>query len=295
MLGTLHQFNTMLQTTMDESLELTRARLEGAIRSMGSVVVGFSAGVDSSVVLAASVAALGSGALGITAITETITEEDIDLAADLIGILGARHEWIEYSELDIEHYAANPSNRCYYCKDALYVRLASAASMRGIEFVLDGTNADDTSDYRPGRTAAMEQGVRSPLLELGIDKATVRALAASYGLPNADKPSAPCLSSRVPYGTTITVALLKQIGAAERALRAIGFRELRVRHHGDVARIEIPPGEFARAIELATTINDAIMSTGYRFVALDLRGFRSGSLNDGLANAGLTQIELASR
>ncbi|MBC8144815.1 MAG: ATP-dependent sacrificial sulfur transferase LarE [bacterium] len=281
--------------TFDDSVLEDRARLESAITELGSVIVGFSAGVDSSVVLAASVAALGDRALAVTAITETITAEDVELAERVIAGINARHEWIEYSELAIDHYAANPTNRCYYCKDALYSRLATIARERGIRVVLDGTNADDATDYRPGRSAAAEQGVRSPLLELGITKARVRRLAQAYGLSNADKPSAPCLSSRVPYGTEITLEMLKQIGSAERALRELGFSELRVRHHGDVARIEIPRGDFTRALELAPSIDQVVRATGYRFVALDLAGFRSGSLNDAIVQAPLTQIELPVR
>jgi uncharacterized protein len=269
------------------------ARLEGAIASMGRVVVGFSAGVDSSVVLAASVRALGERALAITARTETITEEDVVLAEEIAAAIGARHEWIEYSELAIENYAANPANRCYYCKDALYSRLASLAVERAAT-VLDGTNADDAGDYRPGRAAAREQGVRSPLLELGITKTQVRALASHYGLKNSGKPSAPCLSSRVPYGTEITIDILRQIGRAERALRALGFGELRVRHHADVARVELPREDFARAIERSGEIDAALREAGYRWVALDLAGFRSGSLNSVLEPS-LTQIEIPTR
>lgn len=278
--------------TGDDGIRLLRGRLEEAMADLGSVVVGFSAGVDSSVVLAAAVAALGSRALAITAVTETITEEDIELAETVARDLGAAHEWVEYSELAIDNYAANPSNRCYFCKDALYVRLATIGRERGFAYVLDGTNADDAADYRPGRTAAREQGVRSPLLELGITKQQVRALATSYGLPNHDKPSAPCLSSRVPYGTTITLDMLRQIGRAERALRELGFGELRVRHHGDVARIEVPTSDFARAIELAADIDRAVRSAGYLHVALDLAGFRSGSLNAAITASVPTQIDL---
>jgi pyridinium-3,5-biscarboxylic acid mononucleotide sulfurtransferase len=273
---------------MDERrIEGLRARLEEQIAGYGSAVVGFSAGVDSSVVAAAAAAALGGSALAVTAITETITEEDLELAAELAARLGIRHEHLHYSELAIDNYAENPTNRCYFCKDALYSRLAALATERGLAAVLDGTNADDASDYRPGRIAAGEQGVRSPLLELGIPKSDVRLLAASYGLPNSDKPSAPCLSSRVPYGTPITLEILQQIGRAERALRSLGFGELRVRHHGEVARLEIPREDFARAIELGPEIDKAIRAAGYHYVALDLRGFRSGSLNENL-----TQIEL---
>lgn len=274
---------------MKEHRDITELRreLESHIAGYGSVVIGFSAGVDSSVVAAAAHAALGDRALAVTAITETITEEDLALAAGIAGKLGLRHETIVYNELEIPNYAANPTNRCYFCKDALYTRLLGLARERGIGAVLDGANADDASDYRPGRLAAAEQGVRSPLLELGIDKSRVRLLADSYGLPNHDKPSAPCLSSRVPYGTEITREMLAQIDSAERSLRALGFRELRVRHHGDLARVELPREDFQRALDGADRIDAALREAGYRYVALDLRGFRSGSLNEVL-----TQIEI---
>ncbi|MCE7934945.1 MAG: TIGR00268 family protein, partial [Chlorobi bacterium CHB2] len=160
----------------------------------------------------------------------------------------------------------------------------------GYNAVLDGSNADDAGDYRPGRQAAAEQGVQSPLLELGITKAEVRQLAEGYGLPNHDKPSAPCLSSRVPYGTPITREILEKIARAESALRRLGFGELRVRHHDHVARIELPPSDFQRALQLSAQIDDAVRAAGYAYVSLDLRGFRSGALNETL-----TQIQLPSR
>ncbi len=272
---------------MTEEIRILREQLEAHLVQYGSVIVGYSAGVDSSVVAVASAVALGDKALAVTAITETITKEDRELAAFVAENFSLKHEWITYNELDIPGYAENPVNRCYFCKDALYVRLRSVADERGIEVILDGTNADDAGDYRPGRTAATEQGVRSPLLELGITKQQVRELAISYGLPNHDKPSAPCLSSRVPYGTEITREILEKIGDAERRLRALGFRELRVRHHDDVARLELPSSEFQRAVDYAAKIDREIREAGYRYVALDLRGFRSGSLNEAL-----TQISL---
>jgi uncharacterized protein len=281
-------FGTNAMMTMNDlDIESLRRLLEETIKGYGSVVVGFSAGVDSSVVAAAAHAALGSDALAVTAVTETITPEDLELARAIASRLGMRHELIEYNELDIPLYAENPTNRCYYCKDALYSRLATLAAGRGIQTILDGANADDAGDYRPGRQAAAEQSVRSPLLELGITKAQVRLLAEGYGLSNHDKPSAPCLSSRVPYGTPITRETLERIDRAERALRSLGFRELRVRHHDDVARIELPREDHARALELADAIDSAMRDAGYRYVSLDLRGFRSGSLNEVL-----TQIQI---
>lgn len=275
---------------MNRSINQLRLSLESLIASYGSAVIGYSAGVDSSVVAAAAHAALADKALAVTAVTETITNDDLLLAAQVAEQLGITHQWLYYNELDIPNYADNPTNRCYFCKDALYVRLRQVANDAGYDAVLDGSNADDAGDYRPGRQAAAQQGVKSPLLELGITKAEVRQLAELYGLPNHDKPSAPCLSSRVPYGTPITRDILEKIAHAESSLRGLGFRELRVRHHDQVARIELPPSDFQRALELSSQIDAAVRAAGYAYVSLDLRGFRSGSLNETL-----TQIQLPSR
>ncbi|MGE3801670.1 MAG: ATP-dependent sacrificial sulfur transferase LarE [Candidatus Kapaibacterium sp.] len=270
-----------------EELREVQGQLEEHIARYGSVVVGFSAGVDSSVVSVAANAALGDNALIVTATTETIISDDIELARSIAQTYSLNYREIAYNELEVEGYAQNPTNRCFYCKDALHSNLTKIAEERGGAVILDGTNADDEGDYRPGRDAARNHGVRSPLLELGLSKVTVRALAKLYGLSNHDKPSAPCLSSRVPYGTAITREILDQIGNAEGRLRDLGFRELRVRHHDDVARLELPQSEFAQAVLLADAIDKAVREAGYRYVALDLRGFRSGSLNEVL-----TQIEL---
>jgi len=264
-----------------QRIEQMQSALEAAIAQHSAVVVGYSAGVDSSVVMAAAHRALGVRALAVTAATETITEEDLELAASIAREHGWRHTVIRYDELAIPGYAANPTDRCYHCKDALYTRLVAIAGGTGA-VVLDGANLDDVGDYRPGRRAAREQAVFSPLIEVGATKEDVRALALLYGLPNHGKPAAPCLSSRVPYGTPITRELLHQIDAAERALRMLGFQTLRVRHHGDVARLELPREEFARALELSSRIDEALREAGYRYVALDLRGFRSGALNEAL-------------
>lgn len=275
---------------MNRSLTELRSSLESLIASYGTAVIGYSAGVDSSVVAAAAKAALGSNALAVTAVTETITTDDLLLASQVAEQLEIAHQWLYYNELDIPNYASNPTSRCYFCKDALYARLRHVANENGYNAVLDGSNADDAGDYRPGRQAAAEQGVQSPLLELGITKAEVRQLAEQYGLPNHDKPSAPCLSSRVPYGTPITREILEKIARAESALRRLGFGELRVRHHDHVARIELPPSDFQRALQLSAQIDDAVRAAGYAYVSLDLRGFRSGALNETL-----TQIQLPSR
>ena len=269
----------------NESAGVAR-QLERHIALIGPVVTGFSAGVDSTVVAVAAHHALGGDAVAVTAVTETLTPEDLDLARTIARDFDLHYREVHYRELEIEGYAENPSNRCYFCKDALYDRLSEISGELGAA-ILDGTNHDDRSDYRPGLSAAAEHGVRSPLRELSIDKEGVRELARHYGLPNAEKPSAPCLSSRVPYGTPITAELLRQVGAAERAIRDLGFSEFRVRHHGDLARLEVPREEFDGAIERADAIESALRACGYHFVALDLGGFRSGSLN-----RTLTHIEL---
>lgn len=265
---------------------------DGLIEHIGgfqATVTGFSAGVDSTVVAVAAARALGNQALAVTAVTETLTAEDRQLARSIASSTGLNYREVHYRELEIEGYAENPANRCYYCKDALYGQLRAIA--RDIEgaVLLDGTNADDRGDYRPGREAAGDHAVCSPLLDLEIGKEEVRQIARHFGLPNAEKPSAPCLSSRVPYGTTITPEILDQVGNAERVLRELGFSEFRVRHHNDVARLELRPDDFSRAVELASTIEESLVGLGYRYVALDLGGFRSGSLN-----RALTQISLPS-
>ena len=262
-------------------------RLIGYLKGFERTVTGFSAGVDSTVVAVAAGRALGQRALAVTADTETIPSDDLQLARKIAGDFELQHREVRYSELEIDGYAENPTNRCYFCKDALYRRLRSVAEEVGGAILLDGTNADDRSDYRPGRQAAREQGVVSPLLELGFGKEQVREIARWFGLENSDKPSGPCLSSRVPYGTEITPAVLRQVADAESALRELGFTELRVRHHGEVARIELLPSEFDRAFSSAAQIEQRVRQAGYSYVALDLGGFRSGSLN-----RVLTQIEL---
>ncbi|KXK56817.1 MAG: NH(3)-dependent NAD(+) synthetase [Chlorobi bacterium OLB7] len=208
---------------MNRSLTELRSSLESLIASYGTAVVGYSAGVDSSVVAAAAKSALGSNALAVTAVTETITTDDLLLASQVAEQLEIAHQWLYYNELDIPNYASNPTNRCYFCKDALYARLRHVANENGYNAVLDGSNADDAGDYRPGRQAAAEQGVRSPLLELGITKAEVRQLAEQYGLPNHDKPSAPCLSSRVPTARRSPVKSLKRLPARSRHCAGLGL------------------------------------------------------------------------
>ena len=223
-------------------------RLVAHLKPLESALVAFSGGADSALVAWAARSALGDRALAVTARSESIAPREAEAARALAGRIGIAQEEIAYSELAIPGYADNPPDRCYLCKGELFRRLAALARERGLAVVLDGTNADDHTDYRPGQRAAAELGVRSPLAETGLGKAAVREALKELDLPVWDKPSSPCLSSRVPYGEPITREKLEQIGRAEAALRELGFRELRVRHHGSTARIELPKAEIPRVL-----------------------------------------------
>ena len=255
------------------------AALEDHLRSLGRVMVAYSGGVDSTVVLKAATVALGAGALGVLADTESNTEADIAQARELAREHGMALEVIAYSEIAISNYAENPPNRCFFCKSELYTRLNALAVERGFPVVCDGSNADDAGDYRPGLKAVADLRVRSPLRERGLSKGDVRALARHYGLPNHDKPSSPCLSSRIPYGQQITREKLSQVAAAEEFLRSLGLREFRCRHHGPVARLEVGEAEMGIVLAQRELIVNHLRGTGFHWVALDLASFQSGSLN----------------
>ena len=256
-------------------------RLVGHVRPLESALVAFSGGADSALVAWAARAALGDRALAVTARSESLASEDAEAARSLARRIGIAQEEITYSELAIPGYADNPPDRCYLCKGELFRRLSEIAVERGLAAVLDGSNADDLGDYRPGRRAGAEMAVRSPLAEMGLGKAAVREALKALGLPVWDKPSSPCLSSRIPYGEPISREKLEQVGRAEAALRELGFRELRVRHHGSTARIELPKAEMQRVLSdgLADEIVARVRRAGFAFVALDLEGLRPGSLN----------------
>ncbi len=256
--------------------------LEALIAGCGRAAVAFSGGVDSTLVAYVSNRMLGARALIVLARTETIVEEDVALARQIADRHHFNYMEVAYSELAIEQYAANPLNRCYFCKSALFERLTAIARDRDIPVVFDGANVDDEGDYRPGRQAAREGGVRSPLIEAGFTKADVREAARLLGLPNHDKPAAPCLSSRIPYGTSIDAASLVRIARAERAVRACGFVNVRVRHRDRLASVEVDREDVERLHVLFGDIERQLKELGYEQVVIDDEGFRSGKLNRGI-------------
>jgi uncharacterized protein len=253
------------------------------LASFGSVIVAYSGGVDSAYLAYVAGVTLGDRALAVTADSASYPASHRELAVRIANEFGLRHAIIRTNELERPEYRANPSNRCYYCKHELYAHLTRMAAARGA-VVVDGNNADDRGDYRPGRQAAREFGVRSPLDEVDLRKSEIRELSRRAGLPGWDEPASACLSSRIPYGREVTDEKLRTVETAEDALRALGFRVCRVRHHDEVARVELGEQEMARALdpEIRSAIVRALKAAGYRYVSLDLQGYRTGSLNEGL-------------
>jgi pyridinium-3,5-biscarboxylic acid mononucleotide sulfurtransferase len=260
------------------------AALHGALAELPSLIVAYSGGVDSAYLAYAATCALGARAICITADSASYPERHREMALRLAREFGFQHEIIRTGELSRPEYRANPANRCYYCKHELYTHLAEIARERGIPVIADGSNADDRGDYRPGRQAAREFGVTSPLDAAGLTKDDIRELSRRAGLPTWDEPASACLSSRIPYFSEVTEAKLRTIERAEAVLRDLGFRICRVRHHEDLARLEFGRDEMARATEpeMAATIDRELRALGYAHVTVDLRGYRLGSLNEAL-------------
>jgi uncharacterized protein len=275
---------TTRSTTTNSALALKAARLRGILADYESVLVAFSGGVDSAYLAIAAAHALGPRALAVTADSPSYPDTHRQLALSIARDFELAHEVIHTAELERPEYRANPANRCYYCKDELYGRLSEVARARGLAVIVDGNNADDRGDYRPGRQAAREHGVKSPLDEAGLTKDEIRELSRLEGLESWDEPASACLSSRIPYGLEVTDRALRQIERAEQVLRNLGFRVYRVRHHDTVARLEIARSEMARALdpEVNAQLVSAIKALGYQYVSLDLQGYRMGSLNEAL-------------
>jgi len=261
-------------------------RLRETFRGYGSALVAYSGGVDSTFLLKVAVESLGRDkVLGVTARSESLTDRAFEAACQIARQLNLPQEIIEYSELGIEGYADNPINRCYVCKSELFHRMRELADQRGLAVVVEGSNADDVGDFRPGMKAAAELGMKSPLRELGFTKNEIRTLGREMGLPNWDRPSEACLASRFPYGERITHEKLSQVGEAENYIRDLGVRQVRVRHHGKVARIEVLADDMARLLEPATrqALVERFKKLGFHYVTLDLQGYRTGSMNEPLS------------
>ncbi|MFA5873536.1 MAG: ATP-dependent sacrificial sulfur transferase LarE [Anaerolineales bacterium] len=255
-------------------------KLKEILTNIGSLVVAYSGGTDSTLLLKVAHEVLGNKVVAITAVSASLPAADCAEAEQIARQIGVKHILVESEETSNPEYLANTPNRCFFCKKETYGKLTAYAEQNGFQTIVDGTNADDIGDYRPGRQAARDYNVRSPLLEAGFTKAEIRQLAKELGLTNWDKPAAACLASRIPYGTTITLEALSQVERAEALLHGLGLRQLRVRHHGQVARIEAEPGDFTHLLEHRTEIVATLKTIGYAYVTLDLAGFRSGSMND---------------
>jgi uncharacterized protein len=268
--------------TLPAALATKDAALRERLRGAGRVLIAFSGGVDSSYLAWVASDALGADALAVTAVSPSYPESHRRMAEDVVARFAIAHHFVDTHEMDSDAYRANNPDRCYHCKSELFAVLGKLRDQVGFDAVAYGINTDDTGDFRPGHRAAAERGVLSPFLDVALSKAEIRALSRAAGLPTADLPSSACLSSRLPYGTAVTPERLRQVEDGEERLRALGFRQVRLRHHGELARIEIDPSELALALDpqMARALVASIKPLGFRFVSLDLEGYRTGALNE---------------